>query len=1012
MSQILVNVFNTPYAVIDSKKVNFPFMKAEALFYYLIVKKQATRDELVFLFWSDSDEKTAKKNLRNAMYKIRKAFEKDIIISPKKSIVMLNPEINIKSDYEEFLRGNVNFYSGEFLQGFYVKNAPNFDEWLFEMREYLKNIFISKLNQNLEVALSKKDFVKAEKYAKFLIKEDEYDERTYRILMDIYIKQGLYNKAIDLYQRLRKTLKIDLDIEPDIKTKKLYNSVLLLKNAKDTENNLDEKDFFYGRKRELKELKSNFFNFINGRDYNSILIKGEAGIGKTKLKDKFIEYIGTSCDNIYILHANCYQVEKNYFLKPWNEIFLKLSNIIERDNINIPNSWKKIISYIFPEFNKKVSDDENPIEQLDTLKFNVIEEAIQGLIRKISELKKIILVFEDLQWMDNLSLTLLSAIILRNSNIMLIGTCREGCDKDVEKCITVLNNYNKIKVLKIKRFNEAEVEDFINKYIPEIELTKEIKEKIYRETEGNTFFLVEFLNMIKQNGTLSTTLSSKMKDIMRSKFLDISDEGKKILYIACIFFDKVDLDIIKSLLNKDEIEIIDIIEELQNKYILKEVNDEKISYKFTHQKIREFIYNNLSKAKKRMLHKKVARLLESSLKQDKRDVIIYPNIIYHYLNSQDYLSALKYTIKYLDVYFDFEHELFPILEDKKVIYDDSLSINKEQILKYFKSTEELLKKVKKNNIIDRQIEMLEISYLHIKGRYLIREGEYDSGIRYIDNMIDMALKIKSYTYSLKGYRQKIYYCIQVHETNMMREYIDKALEIAYKEKFKEDIAILLRLKGLNKIMLERYSEAEEILIKSINIFKSINDSKGKYSLNIAACYNYIGEIRRHNMKFSEALTFYNKAMQLCEEKNIVRGLYIFNTNAGQAAFEMGDYILAKDYLERALDFYKELGSIWGRAIAEGYMALLQSKAGNYKSSLRHLKNADYYAQKLKSPYEIGIIYRVKAEIKKNMQTNKELNDEFKDYLTLTIEQYCKKGINFLKEVKESYEIEILKALKK
>lgn len=1013
MSRIIIKLFNTPYTMIDNKKVNFPFMKAEALFYYLIVNKQATRDELVNLFWSDSNEKTAKKNLRNAMYKIRKAFDIDIIISPQKSTVMLNPDIDIESDYEGFLQGNLHCYKGEFLQGFFVKNAKNFDIWLLEKREYFRNIYINRLNEKISSLLKQEKFIEAEKYGRLLVKEDEFDERAYRILMEIYSRQGVYNKAIDLYKKLEEILKNELGIEPDIKTKKLYDDILMLRNSKQQEDSYKERDFFYGRRNEIKILKRNLFDFINDKDYKSILIKGEAGIGKTKLKDKFIEYVSSNFQDIYLLHGNCYQVEKNYFLKPWNEIFLKLASIIEKENIIIPNTWKKMIAYIFPEFDETILlDNKNPIEQLDTLKFNVVEEAIHGLIKRIAERKKIVFIFEDLQWMDSLSLSLLSSMILRNPRVMLIGTCRNGYDENIEKCIAVLNSYNKIKTLKIERFTKSQCDDFVNHFFPEINISDEIKEKIYRETEGNTFFLVEFLNMLREKGIFDTALSSKIQDIMKSRFLDISDEGKKILNIACIFFDKVELNIIKKLLKKDEIEIIDTIEELQNKYILKEINDEKISYQFTHQKIREFIYNNLSDGKKRVLHNKVAGLLEESLNKDNRDAVLYPKIIYHYSSAGNDFLSLKYTIKYLDIYLDFKHELFPILDDKVDIWERSLSINNNQVKNYFEATERLLDKVKRNYPVDDEFKKLEISFQHIKGRYLIREGEYNKGIIYINDMINKSLEIKSYFHALKGYKQKIYYCIQVHDIFLMKEYIDKALKIAYSENLQEDIAILLRLKGLNKIMLEEYNEAEEILKLSIKVFENINGLIGKYSLNIAACYNYLGEIRRHNMRFSEALNFYDKAMKMCEENNLIRGLSIFNTNAGQAAFEMGDYFRTREYLEKALYCYKELDSIWGRSIAEGYMALLQSKTGEYKSALKHLKNADYYARKLKSPYEMGIIFRVKAEIRTNMKRNQDLNREFSNYLPLSVEEYCNKGIEVLKEVKESYEIEILKALRK
>ncbi|WP_431111732.1 hypothetical protein, partial [Winogradskyella poriferorum] len=78
--------------------------------------------------------------------------------------------------------------------------------------------------------------------------------------------------------------------------------------------------------------------------------------------------------------------------------------------------------------------------------------------------------------------------------------------------------------------------------------------------------------------------------------------------------------------------------------------------------------------------------------------------------------------------------------------------------------------------------------------------------------------------------------------------------------------------------------AEKILNESIAIFNVTEQVANKYSLNIAAAYNYIGEIRRFNKKFPEAMEYYDKAIKICEDKNALSSLVVFNINAGQAAF--------------------------------------------------------------------------------------------------------------------------------
>ncbi|WP_427338230.1 AAA family ATPase [Caloranaerobacter sp. DY30410] len=1015
MASIHVKMFNIPTVMKNGKKITFPLRKAEALFYYLVVNRKATRDELAFLLWGEFPEKKAKKNLRNTMYKIRKSFDMDIIISPQKHIVMLNPEIDLHTDLDIFLSdsdNDIEAYSGEFLQGFLVKDAQKFDEWLINTRENFKEIYISKLYKRINESQFKKEYDLVEKYAKLLIEADEFDEKAHRILMEFYSSKGAYNKAIDIYSKLLKRLVDELGITPESETKELYENILLMRNSKGKKD-LSNKEFFYGRNEELQFLERNYKEFVYGRNSRSVLIIGEAGIGKTKLKDKFLSMVDKK--DVYIIEANCYQVEEDYLLKPWNTILDKLISIIKIEKIDVPVLWKNIISCIFPVFaDESIQLNINPVEKIDSLKYQVVEDVILSIFKKVSRKKKILLVFEDLHWMDDMSLSLLSKLILHDENntINLLGTLRNVYSYKIEKFTALLSKYNKLEKICLSRFTKSEVEDFLNKALPGYKFTEELKNRIYEETEGNTFFLVEFLNTVKEKGNINF-MTSKIQDILRSRLLDISDDGRKIINIISLFFDEASLDIIKEVSGKSEFEIIEIIEELKNKYIIKEIiQEDRISYKFTHQKLREFVYFEQPKAMRRLLHNKVGLILEGSLKNNNSDMLLYPKLIYHFSNGGNKLATLKYSIKNVDRYLDFSHELFPELTNMPVKDQGYLYITKDRAVKYLDDIEKLLEEVKEKEGLTEDITKLEIAFFHMKGRYLIREGEYDRGIDYIKKVISKSIEIGEYKYALKGYRQMIYYAIQTHNNDIMKKYLDLGLKLARQLEYKKDIAILLRLKGVNKIMTGEYIKAEELLKESIKMFTILNQNEDRYSLNIAAAYNYIGEIRRHNMSFSTALNYYDKAIKICEDKKVIRGLTIFTTNAGQAAYDMGDYHRARQYLRKALNVYNQIDTLWGRSTAEGYMALLYIQEGKYREALECLKRADSFSKKLKSPYELGLIYRVKAEIRSKMDRNQFLNDIFKDYLKRDLKYYCDCGIELLKKVKESYEIDILKALRR
>ena len=1015
MDVVKVNLFGSPQVTANGDKIFLPTRKTEALFYYLVVNKQATRDELATLLWGEYSDRVAKKYLRNAMYRIRKAFGIDVVISPQKHIVIINPKVKLDTDLDIFLYeepDGIKSYSGEFLRGFLVKDAENFVEWTRVKADFFRELYVEKLYRLIQENLSKENGENIEHYAKLIIRADEFDERVYRILMKFYADKGAFNKAINIYKKLSNILEKELSITPDANTKDLYSKILEERNSTGVYPDTGEENFFYGRQKEMKNLQEDYKSFVSDREVKSVMIIGEAGIGKTKLKDEFLRTVDS--EEVRIFKTECFQAEERYLFKPWNNILSEMGKTIKINGIPIPLSWSNIIANLFPCFTSDFTQTIiNPVERLDTLKLKVIEDTIISVLERISEKRKILLIFEDIQWIDRMSLSLLSNILFHGEkkNIFFIGTLRIGYSREVDKFITLMSKYDKLKKIEISRFTRKEVDNFVAKALPGHVFSSVQKDKLYEETEGNAFFLIEYLNIIREKKNINM-MTSRMQDILKSRIIDISEEGKKVLNIISLFFDEISLDILKNVSGKNEFKIMDIIEELKGKFIIKEISEsEKISYRFTHHKLREYIYSNQSLARRRILHNKIGLILEGMMKNDKRDILLYPNLIYHFSNAKNRIEALRYSIKNAKVYMDFSHELFPDLRDSSVKEDEYLQITKDIALKYMDDIESLLKNVKSNEGLTDEVVKLEVEFLHMKGRYLIREGEYDSGIRNIRQVIENSLRMNDLEYAVNGYIQMIFYAIQIYDVDLMEKNLKSALRLARSSNYQKGIGILLRLKGLNKIMTGCYEEAEELLKESIEIFSGLNRDEDKYSLSIAAAYSYLGEIRKYNLSFFDALNYYDKAISISSDKKALSSLAIFNTNAGQAAFDSGDFEKAKQYLREAIKMYDQYDTYWGHSTAEGYNALLFVKDGRYDEALESLKRADEYSKKLKSPYELGLVFRVKAEIKSNMKNNSDLNGIFKEYLDLDINEYCSRGIKLLEKTKKYYEVDLLNRIK-
>jgi len=448
--------------------------------------------------------------------------------------------------------------------------------------------------------------------------------------------------------------------------------------------------------------------------------------------------------------------------------------------------------------------------------------------------------------------------------------------------------------------------------------------------------------------------SSKVENILKSRLLNLSSLEKKILKVASVFSDRIRLNFLLKYIDADEFDFFDALESLQNKLLLKEVyNESDVYYVFYHSLMKDYIYKNLNKGIAKSLHEKLADYYESRLKNNSKDKYYYSRIIYHYENTENHEKLFEYNIKNLSLYSDMNFELFPSIH-KAVDYEN---VNMEEA---FEKLDQLLEKCNDNEI---SIYKLKMDYYYIKGIYYIRIGEYNQGLAYIETYIKYAEELNSYNHMLQGYHQMIYYSIQVNALDDMNFYMNKIEKIiAHKSDIKES-GTLFRWKGLYNIRKGKYELAEKHLTKSIEIFENLSLLENKYSLNIAACYNYLGNISKYKSDFKSALTSYKKAIEICEKNDIVKGLDMFYTGIGQSYYELGKFKLSKEYIFKALNYYNKFNNLWGRAIAEGYAALLYKRENNIISFNEHLKQGEYYSQKIRNPYSMRLIDKIKSDSK-------------------------------------------------
>lgn len=298
MTKIEGYMFGVPKIQEDGEDVYIPMGKVSAIVYYMMIKRVASRDELAAMFWPSSNEDRAKTSLRNALHKIRKIFKEELLLTPNKSMIVLNEDLNIKIDSIEFEESPVEkayLYTDEFLKGFYVKDSMEFESWVLEHKNYYKELFIKSIESSIKNNYSEKDYKNLVMDVDRLLSVDNFSEVAHYYLMKYYEANGRFDKVINEYYNYRKLLREELGISPSENIEELYknatNKIGKNSNFRDREGTNDDEESdsnFYGREYEIDLMQKNIDQFKKGEQFKSILITGEYGIGKTVIKNEVI----------------------------------------------------------------------------------------------------------------------------------------------------------------------------------------------------------------------------------------------------------------------------------------------------------------------------------------------------------------------------------------------------------------------------------------------------------------------------------------------------------------------------------------------------------------------------------------------------------------------------------------------------------------------------------------------------------------------------------------------------
>ncbi|WP_371365189.1 hypothetical protein SRRS_00760 [Sporomusa rhizae] len=1000
MDKLRVIMFGTPAIYWNDQKINFPFAKMEAMLYYLLVVGEATREKLATVFWGDMDDVIAKKNLRNTIYLIKKTLSTDLFITPTRTTIAINPSLIDRTDVEVFntleIQDFLGRYHGDFLDGFYCKNTDAFDEWVIEEREQFKEKVKTRLTKNIIKLINDKSYTAAKTNIKQLIKLDEYNEGAYRLLMKIYEREEAFYKVIEIYHELEKKLTKDLNLSPSSKTQEIYKRVREKRTAKTVTPDTSKDNWFFGRYKELQVLRTAVDYFcLKRHNHQMILLQGEQGVGKTAIVEHLFENL--PADDYSILRTQCYQAESGYAYKAWSSIFLQVMNLLAQEKITIPPLWHKVMSYIFPA----LETSEVPAEQESVMvayEFNptMVEEIMCGVLGRLAKQRRLIIVFDDIHWLDGQSLAVLHQVLrVHGVKILCIAMCHSEYIGHIEKMLWDFERDAMIEKFIIERFSFEDVAKLLEVKLPANTNNVELQQKLYEYTGGNALFLLECLRLLESGQELGSG-SLRLQSVLKERIGTLSDNARKILEVASVFFKYSSYNELLAISKMDEFALVEAIEELETKKLIARTDNSAkhgLIYAFYNLQIRSFVYQQMSTTRQKLLHKWVGLELEGQLRSGLQAKDIYEAILYHYTQADEKIKVLEYTVKLAEKYFCPQYELFPELNDSYPAGYNNFRESRRQTMDYLEKIAELLTLMTTDNFDDGQVAVYQIAYWEMMGRHYIWRGEHVSGIKMIHKLLRLASTIQLQDYIVKGYQQMIFLGIQVSKPSIIKKFAEKLLQVAEQADLLEKKAAALRFLGIASALEGNPEQAEQYYRQSIGLFKKLDIQNNCYILNIAASYNYIGNLRRDSLNLKEALNYYEQAVRIAGHKRISEGVAVFYINAGYTAFKLGDSDKARQYLAEALAVGDGFGDYRGYWCSRSYctlycvLAIIAVQENRCHEGRMYLSKADEFLDRYHDHYQNGLILQTKTKIRQSMEKNPVVADIFSDYLTLPVLEY-------------------------
>ena len=425
-------------------------------------------------------------------------------------------------------------------------------------------------------------------------------------------------------------------------------------------------DKLYGREQEIKLLIS-AFQRISINPKTAIMIAGYSGIGKSELVNKFQNLIKNQPG--YFISGKFDQFGHDI---PYSALIYSFNDLIKQilsENKEQVEIWKnkllsalgangQIIIDVIPEVEKIIGKQPQVTKVSPEETKNRFFKVFKDFVKTFCDLEHPLVIFwDDLQWADLSSLTLIEALIsdFDIKNMLFIGAYRYNEVDEIHPLRLVLNNIQKKNILVNTIFLKPLKLIYIQQLIAQtfncdLKESTSLAELSLEKTEGNPFFLSQFLySLYKENliwfnkkdwkwqwnlsGIKNAKITDNVVELIASRISKFNKTTIEILKLAACIGSQFDLDTLSILCKMTLVDTYNNLNEaLQEGIILQALNSHNLvddsgklipsRYTFLHDRIQQAAYSLIEENQKKEIHLKIGKFMLSCTDWIKKDGVV------------------------------------------------------------------------------------------------------------------------------------------------------------------------------------------------------------------------------------------------------------------------------------------------------------------------------------------------------------------------------------------------------